>query len=116
MDYADPPRYYDTFALRDAEGEDTVMQTWPYFRSRASRNAMKSNRPVPVASCWNGMGKLAAPPFMMLSSILFGVKAAESPADCVESPTVQPSVSMANLWALAIHPATFSHIFLCIYL
>jgi Cryptococcal mannosyltransferase 1 len=58
MDYAKPPNYYDTFALRDAEGAATVMQTWPYFRSGASRYAMKNNRPVPVASCWNGMGEL----------------------------------------------------------
>jgi hypothetical protein len=58
MDYAKPPKYYDTFALRDAEGAVTIMQTWPYFRSSASRYAMKKNRPVPVASCWNGMGKL----------------------------------------------------------
>lgn len=62
MDYAKPPKYYDTFALRDAEGQETVMQTWPYFRSRASRSALKSNRPVPVTSCWNGMGKLDSPP------------------------------------------------------
>jgi hypothetical protein len=34
------------------------MQTWPYFRSRASRTAIKNNLPVPVASCWNGMGML----------------------------------------------------------
>lgn len=62
MDYAKPPKYYDTFALRDAEGEEAVMQTWPYFRSKSSRKAIKSNRPVPVASCWNGMGKLPALP------------------------------------------------------
>lgn len=58
MDYAKPPKYYDTFALRDADGEEAIMPTWPYFRASASRAAMKNNRPVPVASCWNGMGKL----------------------------------------------------------
>jgi Cryptococcal mannosyltransferase 1 len=58
MDYARPPEYYDTFALRDADGAATFMQTWPYFRSSASRAAVKRNRPVPVASCWNGMGRL----------------------------------------------------------
>ena len=69
MDYAKPPKYYDTFALRDAEGEEAVMQTWPYFRSKTSRKAIKSNRPVPVASCWNGMGKLPALPSLEALSI-----------------------------------------------
>jgi hypothetical protein len=50
--------FYDTFALRDAEGHEMLMQTWPYFRSRESRRAMLSNVAVPVSSCWNGMGKL----------------------------------------------------------
>jgi hypothetical protein len=34
------------------------MQSWPYFRSRASRNALKASEPVPVASCWNGIGTI----------------------------------------------------------
>lgn len=32
------------------------MQSWPYFRSRASRDALKASEPVPVTSCWNGIG------------------------------------------------------------
>lgn len=32
------------------------MQTWPYFRSQKSRKAIKSGLPVPVTSCWNGVG------------------------------------------------------------
>lgn len=59
MDFAKAPKFYDTFALRDAEGEEAIMQNWPYFRARASRDAIKRNRPVPVVSCWNGMGKLS---------------------------------------------------------
>ncbi len=69
MDYSKPPNYYDTFALRDADGEETVMQTWPYFRSRTSRSAIKSNKPVPVTSCWNGMGKIRSPSLSNLSSL-----------------------------------------------
>jgi len=57
LDFAKPPNFYDTFALRDADGESAIMQTWPYFRSRKSRNAIKSGAPVPVSSCWNGVGK-----------------------------------------------------------
>ena len=57
LDFAKPTLLYDTFALRDSEGHDPLMLTWPYFRSRGSREALKSAQPVPVASCWNGMGK-----------------------------------------------------------
>jgi hypothetical protein len=63
LDFAKPPRYYDTFALRDSEGHETVMQTWPYFRSWISRSAVKRNEPVPVTSCWNGMVFMDAQPF-----------------------------------------------------
>ena len=56
MDYSKPPAYYDTFALRDIEGYEAVTSTFPYFRSKVSRQAMISGQPVPVQSCWNGMG------------------------------------------------------------
>lgn len=57
LDFAKPPLYYDTFALRDIEGHGHVMQTWPYFKARPSRNALVRNvDAVPVASCWNGIG------------------------------------------------------------
>ena len=56
MDFAKPPEFYDTFALRDSRGHEAVMQTWPYFRSYVSRYAVERFLPVPVASCWNGMG------------------------------------------------------------
>lgn len=57
MDFKDPPSFYDTFALRDSHGDGHLMTTWPYFRSRTSREAMLRNEPVPVSSCWNGVGK-----------------------------------------------------------
>lgn len=57
LDFSKPPRYYDTFALRDSEGHEPVTLTYPYFRSRASRKAIMAHEPVPVQSCWNGMGK-----------------------------------------------------------
>lgn len=34
------------------------MQSWPYFRSSTSRDALKASEPVPVRSCWNGIGTL----------------------------------------------------------
>ncbi|KAF3031812.1 hypothetical protein E8E12_001292 [Didymella heteroderae] len=57
LDFSIPPRIYDTFALRDAEGHEMLTQTWPYFRAQVSRQALMANRPTPVASCWNGMGE-----------------------------------------------------------
>lgn len=39
------------------------MLRWPYFRSRASRDALKRHDPVPVASCWNGIMVMNAAPF-----------------------------------------------------
>ncbi|KAK3318959.1 cryptococcal mannosyltransferase 1-domain-containing protein [Apodospora peruviana] len=55
LDFSKPPRYYDTFALRDSAGHEHASQTWPYFRSSKSRNAMLYGAPVPVSSCWNGI-------------------------------------------------------------
>lgn len=57
LDFDSPPLYYDTFALRDAEGYPHLMQTWPYFQSSGSRNALVNHLDaVPVSSCWNGIG------------------------------------------------------------
>lgn len=57
LDFSKAPYFYDTFALRDSKGHEAIMQTWPYFRSQSSRYAAKRFLPVPVTSCWNGMGK-----------------------------------------------------------
>ncbi|KAK6449742.1 hypothetical protein FP744_10005992 [Trichoderma asperellum] len=51
MDFSKPPLYYDTFALRDIEGHAHVMQTWPYFRSRTSRNALVNHLGAVPSSC-----------------------------------------------------------------
>ncbi|KAK3687693.1 cryptococcal mannosyltransferase 1-domain-containing protein [Podospora appendiculata] len=55
LDFSRPPLYYDTFALRDSDGHEHASQTWPYFRSSKSRNALLNHAPVPVSSCWNGI-------------------------------------------------------------
>lgn len=67
MDYAKPPAYYDTFALRDIEGYEAVTSTFPYFRSKISRDAMIAGQAVPVQSCWNGMGMFPFPSHLPLS-------------------------------------------------
>ncbi len=63
LDFSNPPSYYDTFALRDISGAEAVTLTWPYFLAAESRNALISNSPVPVKSCWNGIVVFQAEPF-----------------------------------------------------
>ncbi|KAK5114656.1 hypothetical protein LTR62_002229 [Meristemomyces frigidus] len=63
LDFKKAPVFYDTFALRDAQGFAPLADTWPYFQSASSRNALKQSQPVPVASCWNGMLAFDAAPF-----------------------------------------------------
>ena len=63
LDFALPPAFYDTFALRDSDGYPALMSTWPFFRSVDSRNAMIKNEPIPVESCWNGIVAMDATPF-----------------------------------------------------
>ena len=58
-----PQIYYDTFALRDSLGRKTATLTYPYFSSAASLRALRSNAPVPVKSCWNGMIAFDSTPF-----------------------------------------------------
>ncbi|KAM0329909.1 hypothetical protein ACHAQA_004075 [Verticillium albo-atrum] len=65
LDFSDPPLYYDTFALRDANGDAHLTPTWPYFRAPASRNAvLRHADAVPVTSCWNGIVAMPAAPFV----------------------------------------------------
>ena len=71
LDFAKPPQYYDTFALRDSEGDEAVTATYPYFRSSASRNALISGQPVPVQSCWNGIVAFDAAPFYHTPELRF---------------------------------------------
>ncbi|KAJ5836501.1 Mannosyltransferase 1 CMT1, partial [Penicillium robsamsonii] len=71
LDFSKPPSFYDTFALRDSNGHEPIMQIWPYFSSAASRHGMKNMSPVPVASCWNGMVAMPASPFIARSPLRF---------------------------------------------
>ncbi|KIW13316.1 hypothetical protein PV08_08504 [Exophiala spinifera] len=63
LDFHYPPDYYDTFALRDADGYGTIHTKFPYFRSRDSRDALLAGRAAKVQSCWNGMIAMDAAPF-----------------------------------------------------
>ncbi|KAJ1707907.1 hypothetical protein AFCA_009020 [Aspergillus flavus] len=55
LNFSKPPRYCDTFAVRDSNGDETLMQECPYFRSATSRDALLAMSPAPVKSRWNGI-------------------------------------------------------------
>lgn len=63
LDFKRAPAVYDTFATRDSDGYEVLMDTWPFFRSHRSRQATRQNQPIPVTSCWNGMLIMDAAPF-----------------------------------------------------
>lgn len=71
LDFSKPPRYYDTFALRDQDGYEAVTPTFPYFRASASRKAMILGQPVPVQSCWNGIVAFDSKPFYGVDRLQF---------------------------------------------
>ncbi|KAH0218860.1 hypothetical protein KCU86_g2496, partial [Aureobasidium melanogenum] len=71
LDFSRPPAFYDTFALRDIEGHEAATTAWPYFRSRASREALKHGKPTPVESCWNGIVAMNSKPFYQVPHLTF---------------------------------------------
>ena len=71
LDFAHPPAYYDTFALRDIEGFEAASSTFPYFRSKKSRQAILRGEVVPVQSCWNGLVVFDADPFTGIDAVSF---------------------------------------------
>ncbi|KAF4983261.1 hypothetical protein FZEAL_1299 [Fusarium zealandicum] len=72
LDFSKPPTFYDTFALRDIDGQAHTMLSWPYFKSSVSRNALVNHiDAVPVTSCWNGIVAMPAEPFISSSKLRF---------------------------------------------
>ena len=67
LDFIHPPRYYDTFVLRDMEGRSTATETFPYFRGGESRRSMLEGQATRVQSCWNGMLIMDPAPFIPTS-------------------------------------------------
>lgn len=98
LDFAKPPLYYDTFALRDIAGQPHAMQRWPYFESSVSRNALINHvDAVPVTSCWNGIGKLQA--YMIPGLVL----------TCLVAMPVEPFVSSSKLRFRAVPDSLAEH-------
>jgi hypothetical protein len=56
LDFINPIKYYDTFALRDTEGNGIGLPFYPFFTPGESQSAVLAGREsVPVKSCWGGM-------------------------------------------------------------
>jgi hypothetical protein len=55
--------YYDTFVLRDNNGQNTLSPQFPYFRPSESLKSMLRGTASKVSSCWNGMLLMDAAPF-----------------------------------------------------
>ncbi|EKM61680.1 glycosyltransferase family 69 protein [Phanerochaete carnosa HHB-10118-sp] len=54
---------YDMWVLRDRIGH-LAAGIWPYFFDAADYEAMKTDSPVPVFSCWNGIVAFVADPVL----------------------------------------------------
>jgi hypothetical protein len=63
--------YYDTFALRDGKGRESVQRTFPYFGKGEARGQMVRGMPSRVRSCWNGMVVMDAEPFYGSSGLRY---------------------------------------------
>jgi len=109
LDFSKPPLYYDTFALRDSEGHEHVMQTWPFFRSAQSREALKRFSPVPVASCWNGMGTWRLTDFCSGTLSVNSVQTKSSFASCETSRRIFSAYANSFVQSLCL-PNPLSHI------
>ena len=69
LDYFRPHLFYDTFAMRDIDGQAMISIFFPFFPQGKTRRQFLSRSPkVQVKSCWNGMGisiSLASPVFFL---------------------------------------------------
>ena len=67
LDFHYPARlatYYDTFALRDTNGDETLSVQFPYFRPTTdSLPSILNGHSARVSSCWNGMVLMDTTPF-----------------------------------------------------
>jgi len=63
IDFHYLPLIYDTFVLRDSNGDWVASREVPFFRSRKSRSPILKGLPAPVKSCWNGIIVADAAPY-----------------------------------------------------
>lgn len=56
MDFDNPIKFYDTFGLRNTQGDGIGLPLYPFFTPGISRSTLLSGSDsVPVKSCWGGM-------------------------------------------------------------
>ena len=56
LDFINPVKFYDTFALRNTQGDGIGLPLYPFFTPGPSQSALTSGSDaVPVKSCWGGM-------------------------------------------------------------
>ncbi|MCJ1472628.1 hypothetical protein MMC13_001277 [Lambiella insularis] len=56
LDFINPVKFYDTFALRNTRGDGIGLPLYPFFTPGPSQSALLSGSDsVPVKSCWSGM-------------------------------------------------------------
>jgi hypothetical protein len=57
LDYSRPHLFYDTFAMRDFDGNPMIGTLFPFFpQGKTRRQLLDHKTNVEVKSCWNGMG------------------------------------------------------------
>jgi hypothetical protein len=57
LDYSSPHLFYDTFAMRDVDGNHVTTVLFPFFpKGNTRQQLMAHSTNVQVKSCWNGMG------------------------------------------------------------
>ncbi|KAH7906326.1 glycosyltransferase family 69 protein [Hygrophoropsis aurantiaca] len=57
---------YDAWVLRDRQGK-LASSVWPYFFDEADYQAMHTESPVPVFTCWNGIIVVRADPLLPIA-------------------------------------------------
>jgi hypothetical protein len=57
LDYFRPHLFYDTFAMRDIDGNPMIAILFPFFpQGKTRQQLMAHSTKIQLKSCWNGMG------------------------------------------------------------
>src|SRR5271154_6466060 len=75
LDYFRPHLFYDTFAMRDIDGNPMIAILFPFFpQGKTRQQLMAHSTKIELKSCWNGMGTPPPPlplfPFSNLPNLV----------------------------------------------
>src|SRR5271154_6633634 len=63
LDYFRPHLFYDTFAMRDIDGNPMIAILFPFFpQGKTRQQLMAHSTKIELKSCWNGMSSAPTPP------------------------------------------------------